>query len=45
MALPVQAGLPQVNVGGTQPNITPLANEMDVALHAPRTVIDCWVRP
>jgi filamentous hemagglutinin family protein len=39
--LPVQTGTPQVNTGGTAPDIViPNSNELDVTLHAPRTVID-----
>jgi filamentous hemagglutinin family protein len=39
--LPVQTGTPQVNAGGTLPDIViPNSNELDVTLHAPRTVID-----
>ena len=39
--LPVQAATPpQVNTGGTLPTITGGTNELDIALHGARTVID-----
>jgi filamentous hemagglutinin family protein len=40
LALPVLGGAPQVNAGGAPPVIASLPGETDVALHAPRTVID-----
>ena len=38
--LPVPTGNPQVNTGATDPSFGLTANEFDIALHAPRTVID-----
>jgi|GEM_PF-2550565 len=38
--LPVPIGIPQTNTGGSDPAFGISANEFDVALHAPRTVID-----